>query len=335
MEEVWTIRPLEWFTADEIRAAFSDNRGKHMQALWDSLSPDEVRKKMEKNFLDPEVQKRAQEGVKATWKKKTPEEIEAHVRSSFLSPEAIKKSGEGYSRYWASLPEEDKESFRESHRQLSLDFYDSSEGELAKQVLSEIGRESWASKTEEERKEWLAKSCHSKEAREAAGPHISEGLFNYWMFVTDEERQLRLQSWLDSDAILNIVKSNKRGKTQPESMLQFYLDKNFPGVWLYNGDGSQNVVIGRCIPDFVRADGLKAVLEVFGGYWHQLGDEDEKIKHYGECSTKCLVFWDYECYFEKDVVERLEAFNSVLESELLEENTSEPGKLPKEVVHPL
>jgi hypothetical protein len=52
------------------------------------------------------------------------------------------------------------------------------------------------------------------------------------------------------------------------------LQTHFPDEWEYNGDGK--VILNGLVPDFVNKNGQKAVIEVFGDYWHSA----RSTKHY-------------------------------------------------------
>ena len=54
---------------------------------------------------------------------------------------------------------------------------------------------------------------------------------------------------------------------QPERRFLALLDSLFPGDWRYIGDGS--LVIGGACPDFTNVNGRKALIEMFGDYWHR------------------------------------------------------------------
>lgn len=83
-----------------------------------------------------------------------------------------------------------------------------------------------------------------------------------------------------------------------EIRLQHILDKCSPNKWQYNGQG--RLVIGGFAPDFVNVDGKKALIELFGDYWHTVGarrwDQTElgRIMAYNSLGFRCLVIWEHE-----------------------------------------
>lgn len=294
--------PFEGFTLEQIKMLAPDGRGSKTKENWDKLSEEEKQERLKNSFHSSEAREKSEEASRQFWASRTPEEIERHIRSSFLSPEAIKKSGEGYSRFYSSLTEEEKKEFKRRRVNSILAFWGSSESKVARQALSEAGQNAWASKTEEEKREWLKSSMHSEEARLKAEPRISEGLRRYWASLTDEERVER-------------YKGLRSGPSGPELFLGSYLEDRFPGKWAYNGDGNQNIAIGRRIPDFVRRDGEKEVISEMGGlgYCHFLEDEVKEVEHYRRYGYACLVIWEWECYDWKGLDSK---FGNVKESEL-------------------
>lgn len=101
---------------------------------------------------------------------------------------------------------------------------------------------------------------------------------------------------------------------KPERALQGILDSHFPEQWKYTGDGSS--LIGWFNPDFVNCNGQKAIIELFGEYWHSTKvakDKWEKtelgcIMAYNSLGYRCLIIWDYELKDEQAVVAKVKQF---------------------------
>jgi len=93
-----------------------------------------------------------------------------------------------------------------------------------------------------------------------------------------------------------------------ELTLQVWLDMLFPGEWAFVGNGG--VRIGNRNPDFINVNGRKAVIEMFGTYFHdeayfEKPSEEELVAHYREYGYRCLVLWSYDIYSKKLVEERV------------------------------
>ena len=177
-------------------------------------------------------------------------------------------------------------------------------GHLSKVFLNEEYREKFkqmhANMTEEEKKEWVDRSFHSESSRRLALEGMPDRVRRWWASLSPEEKSEEVFKRVSASAKVNAV-----GISEPEWFLNLHLEDRFPGEWMYNGDGSQGVVIGGKIPDFVNVNGKKEVIEVFGTYWHGEDEVEQKIAHYKKYGFKCIVLWDYECYFVKDVEGKL------------------------------
>ncbi len=47
-------------------------------------------------------------------------------------------------------------------------------------------------------------------------------------------------------------------------------------------------------PDFFNINGQKKVIEMFGDYWHQGQNPQDKIDRYAKSGFDCLVIWERE-----------------------------------------
>jgi len=83
------------------------------------------------------------------------------------------------------------------------------------------------------------------------------------------------------------VKPNKS-----EQFLLEILDKFFPNEWKYVGDFS--FIINGKNPDFVNINGKKLLIELFGDYWHQGEDPEDRKKIFREFGYETLVIWESE-----------------------------------------
>jgi G:T-mismatch repair DNA endonuclease (very short patch repair protein) len=125
----------------------------------------------------------------------------------------------------------------------------------------------------------------------------------------------RKASWQNPEYREHIVRAvlaaNQVRPTTPERTMQSILDRNFPGEWKYTGNGE--VIIGGKNPDFVNINGRKAVIEVFGNYWHseritgKPPDQDvaDRIAHFAKYGFRCTVIWEREASDENLVLTKL------------------------------
>lgn len=98
------------------------------------------------------------------------------------------------------------------------------------------------------------------------------------------------------------VKPNKS-----EIFLQSILDKYFPNEWKYVGNGQ--LIIGRKCPDFTNINGKKALIELYGTYWHRGEDPMERINLFMEYGYNTLVIWESELKDKDALVQKIKDFS--------------------------
>lgn len=97
--------------------------------------------------------------------------------------------------------------------------------------------------------------------------------------------------------ILSCAKPNK-AEIKLSKLIQGYGFK-------YVGDGK--LVLGGKCPDFVNRERNK-IIELFGEYWHQPEEEDERIAHFKNFGYDALIVWNRELRNEQNLVHRIESF---------------------------
>jgi len=107
---------------------------------------------------------------------------------------------------------------------------------------------------------------------------------------------------LSEEAYLSKTKNMGIGclPTEPERLVSVYLERKFPGLWEYRGNKGPLPGV-RKRPDFIRLDGKKEVIEVFGVYYHSRDEEPSLIAHYAKWGYKCIVIWQFDCYFTEEL----------------------------------
>lgn len=61
-------------------------------------------------------------------------------------------------------------------------------------------------------------------------------------------------------------------------------------------------------PDFLNVNGKKAVIELFGRYWHTPKDKQQRIRHYKKFGFACLVLWEKELQNPTKLTEKVSDF---------------------------
>jgi len=128
--------------------------------------------------------------------------------------------------------------------------------------------------------------------------------------------KMRQLQWENPDfrerCIAAMHKGMKPRPTLPERKMRDILDRHFPGEWKYVGD-FQTWIGGRC-PDFLNVNGRKAVIEVFGDYWHSEKHTGtpvdqhvvDRVAHFAKFGFDCKVLWEHEVDNEALVLEKLQ-----------------------------
>ena len=97
-------------------------------------------------------------------------------------------------------------------------------------------------------------------------------------------------------------------RIHPNSKEDFLLDKVetiAPGEWRFN-DGW--FILAGKVPDLVN-ERRRQLMEVFGNYWHEAEEEEERVTLFGRLGWKCLVIWDGGLYYGSlDLTKKLKTF---------------------------
>jgi len=237
------------------------------------------------------------EAMRDHWAGLSKEARERQLRGFYSSENKGRNAGSNSRKFWESLAPEERR-VRLSNLKWHSDEANKRAAETRSMRVSEIGasisaslRKYFTGLTEEERVRKNAKS--------------GEGVRAYLSTLTTEQKL----EWMGR----SLWSTKPSTPTGPEVWLGVYLDRRYSGKWIYNGDGSQGVVLGGKIPDFVNANGWKAVIEVFGAYWHPEEEEVERVGGYKQLGYNCLVIWEYDCYLWYELDKILPEFMSKLE----------------------
>lgn len=114
-------------------------------------------------------------------------------------------------------------------------------------------------------------------------------------------RKMILESSLEGMSIAGTLRPNK-----PERELNTLLQRNFPKQFRMNVKGQ--VRIDGKIPDFVNVNGHKAVIEMFGSFWHPPSDESKRKKIFKKWGFETLVVWEAELKNSKRLVSKIKNF---------------------------
>lgn len=111
---------------------------------------------------------------------------------------------------------------------------------------------------------------------------------------TASERMKR--QWQDpafrDKRIAAVMKGSHKKPNRAELYLDVLLQELLLGEYKYVGDG-QFILGGKC-PDWMNVNGQKKLIELFGDYWHQGENPQERIDHYKQYGFDTLVIWEHE-----------------------------------------
>lgn len=128
--------------------------------------------------------------------------------------------------------------------------------------------------------------------------------------------------WADPEYKDKAVKACREGAkvrpTKPELSAINILDRLYPNEWKYVGDGA--IIIEGRNPDIININGKKAIVEVFGDYWHgfkhtrecPLIHELDRIDTYTKYGYKTLILWEHELKDEGSAVKKIKEFCAIM-----------------------
>ena len=99
------------------------------------------------------------------------------------------------------------------------------------------------------------------------------------------------------------MKSLFAGPNKAEGRLLCILECAFPGEWRFVGNGDL-IIDGKC-PDFVNTNGKKALIELYGDFWHKGDDPAKRQKYFATFGYQTLVIWEHELKSEKKVIDKV------------------------------
>jgi hypothetical protein len=128
--------------------------------------------------------------------------------------------------------------------------------------------------------------------------------------VIDEMSKRMLKVWGNPEFVRKQIKARNVRQNKQEKRLENILEELFPGEWKFVGDG-EVIIAGKC-PDFVNINGQKKIIELFGDYWHEGSNPQDRIDVFKPFGYDTLVIWEKELVDTKQLAERITEFNRKL-----------------------
>jgi len=99
-----------------------------------------------------------------------------------------------------------------------------------------------------------------------------------------------------------IMKGLQIKPNKPEQIIIDLINKyNLP--YKYVGDG-QFILGGKC-PDFINVDGQKKLIELYGDFWHQGENPQNRIDYFKQFGFDTLIIWEHELNDIDAVLDRI------------------------------
>ena len=118
-----------------------------------------------------------------------------------------------------------------------------------------------------------------------------------WKNLSPDEKSAFIRKWR---------KATSKTPNKTEQLLDSILQTNFPGEWEYVGDGK--LVINGKIPDFANINGRKALIELFGDYWHRGENPQDRIDEFSKLGYYCLIIWESDLVNIPEITKQIANF---------------------------
>jgi len=190
----------------------------------------------------------------------------------------------------------------ETRRKMSVAHKGTLLSEEHKRKISESGKGRALS---DEAKKNISKSLKGKSFTEE---HLKNWLATHKWYSPSEETRKKLSKtltklWQDPEFAKMMFAAQGHLPNKPEMFLESFLNDLYPGEWKYVGDG-QIFIAGKC-PDFINVNGQKKIIELFGDYWHEGQDPQDRIDIFKPFGYDTLVIWEKELNQVKDLKEKI------------------------------
>jgi len=127
--------------------------------------------------------------------------------------------------------------------------------------------------------------------------------------IREVRRQQMLRQYQDLEWTNRWSKACKVKPNKLETAFDEFLQGLFPDEYRYVGDFQY--FIGGRNPDFANINGQKKLIEVYGDYWHENDDPQDRIDHFKQYGFKTLIVWESDFLNDRSwVKESLMDFHS-------------------------
>jgi G:T-mismatch repair DNA endonuclease (very short patch repair protein) len=108
----------------------------------------------------------------------------------------------------------------------------------------------------------------------------------------EKNRQRATVSWQNPEFVKKQMKARNVKQNKMEKKLENIINNAWSDEYKFVGHG-EVIIAGKC-PDFININGQKKIIELFGDYWHQGEDPQERIDIFKPYGYDTLVIWECE-----------------------------------------
>lgn len=119
-------------------------------------------------------------------------------------------------------------------------------------------------------------------------------------------RTMGMAEWGSKEHLRKWFVSNQIKPNKPEEQLiKLFKDHSLP--YKFVGDGQ--VVLGGKCPDFINYNGEKQIIELFGDYWHEPEEEEERKRVFAQFGYETLIIWEHELEHEDVLLSKIHGWD--------------------------
>lgn len=131
------------------------------------------------------------------------------------------------------------------------------------------------------------------------------------------------QLWQDPSYARKVLSSNSKRPNGREREVRSIIN-SLVVAFRYVGDG--RVMVDGRNPDFIRADGIKQVIEFFGNHWHEKKEVSQRKRHYERSGYDCLVIWERELKDVEKLKKKILNFTTNMEIKMKKSKKAKKAK---------
>jgi len=267
----------------------------HKQSIIIAMNRPEVKAKAAQTNARPEVKEKRSRALKIAWDK--PGVREERSRSGRIAqnrPEInVKRS--------RSLKITNANPEVKERRSQSAKIAMNKPETKAKWALTESKPETKEKRSQSQRENWQDPEYREKTI-------LSQTIAANRPEVKARSSQTATNSWQDPEYVKKQMKANNVKQNKMEKKLENAIIETLPNEYKFVGHG-EVVIAGKC-PDFININDQKKIIELYGDYWHQGQDPQDRIDIFAKYGYDTLVIWEHELKDMESLKEKINEFHT-------------------------